>query len=326
MVADVTELNGNIFQLDLRECGHAGRTAGYFIQGKNGWMLIETGPASSFEYIEETVKLLGIKPARLKYIAVTHIHLDHAGGLGVASKYFENSKVIVHPKGARHMIDPSRLVAGAYDYWGKAKMEQYGEVLPVAEEKVITVTDGDIIDLGDRKIEVWETPGHSKNHVCYYDTKTKGIFSGDALGVYFPKLSLLLERPVIRLATPAPDFNGELMIKSIIRVALSKIKKIYFTHFGVGDLPQQLIENTLGQLNVFLQMAKNYSDNTTDKTNENSKLMMLKLEMEQYVQNGLLVDTNLDNITEQDWDFQISIIEMSADGIWQYLKKERQAI
>lgn len=329
MVADIVELGGDIFQLDLRECGYKGRTAGYFVRGKNGWLLVETGPTSSSELINEAVKLLGIRLEQLIYIAVTHIHLDHAGGLGAASKQYKQSRVILHPKGARHMIDPSRLIAGAYNFWGKEKVEQYGEVLPVAEEKIITVTEGDIIDLGDRKIEVWETPGHSKNHLCYYDTKTNGVFSGDALGVFSPRLSLLLGRPVIRPATPAPDFNGELMIKSLIRMAMSKIEKIYFTHFGVGQTPQLLIEIILGQINVFMEMAKLYYEqrNIRGKNDEYNSLESLKLEMEKYTHKGLLGPKRIleksDNLTEQDWDFQVKMIKMSASGIWQYLNKHK---
>jgi len=326
-MADIIELSGDIFQVDLKECGYEGRTAGYFVRGKDGWMLLETGPASSAGAIMEAVKLLGIKPEQLKYIAVTHIHLDHAGGLGVVAKYFNEARVVLHPKGARHMINPSRLIAGAYNFWGKEKMEQYGEVIPVAEERVINVLEGDVIDLGDRKIEVWETPGHAKNHVCYYDTRTRGVFSGDALGVFSPKLSRLLERPVLRPATPAPDFNGELMFKSLYRVATSKIEQIYFTHFGVGRPSQLLIENILGQLSVFMEMGRSYSEQkgADEKNNEQKNLENLQLEMEQYIRKGLLgPKKNLektDILTEQDWEFQVNMIRMSAGGILQYLNK-----
>lgn len=318
-MAGIVELNGDIYQLDLEECGFKGRTAGYFVRGKNEWMLVETGPASSAEVVMEAAKLLGIRPPKLKYIAVTHIHLDHAGGLGVLAKNFTNAGLVLHPKGARHMIDPSRLLAGALRVWGKEKMEQYGEVLPVSEERVIYAGEGDIIDLGERKIKIWETPGHAKNHICFYDAKTSGLFSGDAIGVYFPGLSKLLQRPVLRPATPAPDFNGELMFKSLLRLALSEVEQIYFTHFGVGRMPRLLIENILGQLTVHMELGRKY----VKQKHKNREL--LARAMVQYARESLLGRAKklegADDRTEQEWEFMLGNMRMSADGIAQYLEK-----
>jgi len=172
----IVQLPGEIWQIDLEDCGHLGRTAGYFVKGQEGWMLVETGPASSLDKILEAATSLGITPDNLKYIAVTHVHLDHAGGLGVTAEYFTNAKLIVHNKGSRHMVDPTRLIAGATKAWGEKKMAEFGKIKPVAKERVIPVREGDIIDLGNRIIEVWETPGHAKHHACFYDRKTKGLF------------------------------------------------------------------------------------------------------------------------------------------------------
>ncbi len=327
-MAEIVELNGDIFQVDLKECGYVGRTAGYLVRGKDGWMLVETGPASSAGVILEAVSQLGLKPEQLKFIAVTHIHLDHAGGLGLLAKHFKEARLVVHPKGARHMIDPSRLIAGATEFWGKEKMEQYGEVLPVDEERVLGAKEGDMIDLGDRKIEIWETPGHAKNHVCYYDALTNGVFSGDALGVYASGLTKLLGRPVIRIATPAPDCNGELLFKSLFRVAMSNIEQIYFTHFGVGRPPQLLIENVIGQLGIFIESGKTYIEQRggVQGIQEDSALEVYALEMENYIRKGLLGRKKhldgMDAAMKQEWEFQVDMVKHSAGGIMQYLRKK----
>ena len=329
-MADIVELNGDIFQVDLKECGYVGRTAGYFVRGKDGWMLIETGPASSAGVILEAAGQLGIKNGHLKFIAVTHIHLDHAGGLGVMAKHFKEARLVVHPKGARHMIDPSRLIAGSLDFWGKEKMEQYGQVLPVDEERVLGANEGDVIDLGDRKIEIWETPGHARNHVCYYDALTNGVFSGDALGVYASGLTKLLGRPVIRIATPGPDCNAELLFKTLFRVAMSNIEQIYFTHFGMGRPPQLLIEIALGQLGIFMETGKIYNERSEGARNvqEDSALEMYATEMENYIRKGLLGQKNhlngMDAVMEQEWEFQVEMVKYSAGGIMDYIRKSKK--
>ncbi|MCL5935033.1 MAG: MBL fold metallo-hydrolase [Firmicutes bacterium] len=330
-MADIIELEGDIFQLDLKECGDEGRTAGYFVRGKNGWMLLETGPASSAEIILEAVRLLGIKPLQLKYIAVTHIHLDHSGGLGVLSEHFKEAGLILHPRGARHMIDPTRLVAGASTVWGSERMGKYGQTIPAPEERLIYVGEGDTIDLGERKIEVWETPGHSKTHICFYDAGTCGLFGGDALGVFSPGLTRLLQRPVVHSETMAPDFDGELMFRTLLRLAGSGVDRVYFTHFGVGRPPRLLAEILLGQLAVFTEMGRLYccQGNQGQPGEKPDNLELLALEMERYIREGLLGKAGLpegaDSRAEREWQFLagMKMVRLSAGGILHYLGKSQ---
>ncbi len=326
-MSDLVELAGDIFLLDLKECGQEGKTAGYFLRGKNAWMLLETGPASSAGNVLEATRLLGIKPRELKYIAVTHIHLDHAGGLGTIAKHFPEAGLVLHPAGARHMIDPSRLIAGALKAWGREKMDLFGEVIPVAEERIICVSEGDAINLGERKIAVWETPGHCKNHVCFYDEKTGGLFCGDAAGVFYPALSQLLQRPVVRPATPAPDFNGELMLKSLARMALAKVESVYYSHFGVARPPRPMLENIAGQVSIFMELGKKYKGHDSPGAGcENADgLEMFAHEMKCYITESILGRDNLlegaDSKTKKEWGMLLGSIGLSSSGIWQYLEK-----
>ncbi len=314
----ILELPGEIWQIDLEDCGHPGRTAGYFVKGLDEWMLVETGPANSLDKILEAAIYLDITPENLKYIAVTHIHLDHAGGLGVTADYFNQADLIVHYKGARHMVDPTRLIAGATEAWGSKRMNEFGKVKPVAEERIISVQEGGIIDLGNRIIEVWETPGHAKHHACFYDRKTKGLFSGDAAGVYHPLLSHTLQRPVVRPATPAPDFEGDKMIKSLIRMAMAEIEVIYFTHFGTAHFPQQIVERQIGQLIIQMELAKKFSQ-------EANAEQMLREAVLRQLHKGLGVTAyenipNYDPQIQEELSFLTDLLNLSVAGLLQYCR------
>ena len=258
-LAEIIELKGDIWQIDLLERGEPGATAAYLVKGDDGWMLVETGPATSAERILEATASLGIAHHQVRHMAVTHIHLDHAGGLGTLARHFKAAKIWVHAKGHKHMVDPHRLVEGSRFALGAQKMEEYGDVLPVPRERLFPANEGTKISLGgNRVLEIWETPGHARHHVCFYDVHTRGLFSGDAAGIYFPRLSKMLNRPVLRPATPAPDFNGTMMWQTLYRLALTELNIIYFAHFGAASPAKYLIELVIGQLAVQMHMAGLY--------------------------------------------------------------------
>jgi glyoxylase-like metal-dependent hydrolase (beta-lactamase superfamily II) len=315
--AGLIELPGDIWQIDLMERGLPGWTAGYLVKGTGSrdWMLIETGPASSADRILAAVDSLGISPEQVKYIGVTHIHLDHAGGLGVAARYFQKAGIWAHPRGIRHLIDPTRLIAGSRAVYGEEKMRLYGEVQPIPPARLSPAREGTLIRLGERTLEVWETPGHAKHHVCYYDHQTKGLFSGDAAGVYLPRTSKLLKRPVLRPATPGPDFNGTLMLQDLYRMALSRVQNLYFTHFGAAAPAQLLIEIVMGQLLMHLHIAVGY------RGKENAQ-QQLCTALQKYTLKGLcncLEDKNTAaELVGNEMDLVLQPLYDSADGLLLY--------
>jgi glyoxylase-like metal-dependent hydrolase (beta-lactamase superfamily II) len=290
-------------------------------------MLLETGPASSAREVLEAAGLLGIKHGQLKYIAVTHIHLDHAGGLGVLAKHFTKAGLVIHHKGARHMIDPSRLIAGASAVWGEERMKHYGDTIPVPEQRVVYAGEGDAIDLGDRKIEIWETPGHARSHLGFYDAKTNGLFCGDMVGVYFPHLSQMLGRPVVFPETMAPDYNADLMFKSLLRLAASRVEQLYFSHYGVARPPRLLIETVLGLLTVFMEMGRrcNGQNDAGRGSSRQDNINKLTVEIERYIRKGLLGDGQIPDdagkIIKEEWQFLAgrNMIRLSAEGILHHL-------
>ncbi|MDO9536662.1 MAG: MBL fold metallo-hydrolase [Bacillota bacterium] len=323
MLEKIIELKGDIWQVDLEERGIPGWTAGYYIkgEGKSGWMLIETGPASSAERLFDAANIIGISPQQVKHIGVTHIHVDHAGGLGVVSRYFKDAQIWAHPVGERHLVDPTRLIEGSRAVYGEKKMQEYGEVLPVPEGRIRSVLEGEIISLGGRTIEVWETPGHARHHVCFFDHKTKGIFSGDTAGVYAPHLSKLLNHPVARPATPGPDFNGELMLQNLYRLARSEVQNIYYTHFGAASPAQLLLELVIGQLLMHMHIAKDY-------LKEEDAVHKLGKALQDEIKKGLrisMVEKNIDEtMVSNEMKLLMDPLFDSADGLLADLRKSRQ--
>ncbi|GAW91464.1 MBL fold metallo-hydrolase [Calderihabitans maritimus] len=316
-MVDIQQLPCDIFQVDLEDCGHKGRTAGYFVRGEE-WMLIETGPASSAEVVVRAAEELGTRPEEVKYLAVTHIHLDHAGGLGVLSRHFPKATAVVHPRGVKHMVDPSRLRAGALAVFGPEKMKELGEIEPLSEDRIMAAGEGTVLSLGNRVLEVWETPGHAKHHICIYDRQSRGLFSGDAAGVFSPELSRQQGSPVLRPATPPPDFDGALMFKSLSRMALREIDRIYYTHFGLGEPARQLLEIVAGQVAIWLEIAKNLKK--AGKTAEE-----LVSTLEEYSRQWIFGDTkdmpnNLSPAAAQEWDFLFGMLNLSAKGIFRYIE------
>lgn len=317
-MARMQKLPGDIWQFDLEECGVLGRTGGYLVKGDTGWLLVETGPASSFPAVMEAVDALEIAGEDLLYIGVTHIHLDHAGGIGQVAQKFPKAKVLVHHKGARHVIEPTRLIEGATAVWGEEKMQKFGPILAVPEEQVIPVKEGDRIHLGNRVITVWDTPGHTKHHVCFFDSKTSGLFSGDAAGVYQPLLSKKLGRYVVRTATPPPDFNEEKMLQTLKRIALTELEVIYFTHFGALEKPLQLVQQLIGQLTLQMELARQYCGLPGQRLLL-AEALTKQIRRELGIADVWNLGVSREDIITNEWHFMTGLMEMSAAGCLQYL-------
>ena len=224
------ELAPGIVEIDTLLGGWRETTAGYLI-GTEAPILIETGSQSSVPTVEAALAELGLGPDDLAGIAVTHIHLDHAGGVGDLAAAFPKATVYVHELGARHLVDPSRLIASAARVYGDLLDNLYGRLEPTAAERVVVLGEGDTIAVGDRRIEAIDSPGHAKHHLGYFDEQSGLLFSGDAVGVRLPDIG------VLRPATPPPDFDLALAIASLERFATRQPRAIVLAHFGVvpGD-------------------------------------------------------------------------------------------
>jgi glyoxylase-like metal-dependent hydrolase (beta-lactamase superfamily II) len=215
-----------ITAIDTFMGGRARYTAAYLLDATET-TLVETGPGTSVEPVAAALDHLGVAADELAHIVLTHIHLDHAGGVGQIASRFPHATVWVHERGAPHIADPTRLVASTARVWGEAEMrELFGPAAPVAGDRVRPLHDGDEIAMGDRRVAVLDTPGHASHHVALVDSRTGAVFTGDALGIHVPDL------PVLRPATPPPEFDLERYVASIDRIREAARSVLLFAHFG----------------------------------------------------------------------------------------------
>jgi glyoxylase-like metal-dependent hydrolase (beta-lactamase superfamily II) len=222
----VFEVADGVTAIDTLMGGRERYTAGYLLEATEP-TLIETGPGTSVEAVARALDRLGIEPGGLAHIVLTHIHLDHAGGAGALAARFPRASVWVHERGAPHLADPTRLVASTARVWGEVEMrELFGSTEPVDAGRLRPLREGDTIDMGDRRLDALDTPGHASHHVALVDSRTGVVFTGDALGIHVPDL------PVLRPATPPPEFDLERAVDSIERIRERARSILLFAHFG----------------------------------------------------------------------------------------------
>jgi glyoxylase-like metal-dependent hydrolase (beta-lactamase superfamily II) len=227
----ITELGDDVFEIDTLMGGHAGITAGYLIRSDRP-CLVETGTSLSAPTVTDALRELGIGPDDLGTVVVTHVHLDHAGGVGDIAAAFPQAQVVAHEKGARHLVDPSRLVASAHRVFGAVMDELFGDLKPTDADRIVALGDVGSIDLGGgRRLEAFHSPGHASHHVGLLDSATGDLYTGDAAGVYIP------EADAVRPATPPPDFDLDLAIASMERMREISARRLLFSHYGpVADV------------------------------------------------------------------------------------------
>ena len=212
--------------IDTKMHGRPGITGVFLIQDEKT-ALIESGPGSSLEHVIAGLESAGVES--LDYVVVTHIHLDHAGAAGALLERFPSAKLAVHEVGVRHMVDPTKLWSSASRIYGDLMERLWGEMKPVPEARIVSLSDGDIIDLGSRRLHAVETPGHARHHHAILDDATGTIYTGDAMGVR------LQEVGAVRPATPPPEFNLEDCISSIEKIRSRGAQRLCLTHFGSSD-------------------------------------------------------------------------------------------
>jgi glyoxylase-like metal-dependent hydrolase (beta-lactamase superfamily II) len=207
-------LPDGITGIDTYMGGASEITAGFLLAGERP-ALIETGPAKVAGAIANGVAKAGLDPADLAWIVVTHIHLDHAGGVGDLVRTFPNATVVVHPAGARHLADPERLLASSARVYGPLMDTVYGGLTPVEASRIKAAEDGEVIDLGGRRLELLHAPGHAKHHLAVFEPGQGALFAGDGVGVLLPSTGVL-----------------HLAVASLRRFADRNPAHLVLTHFG----------------------------------------------------------------------------------------------
>ncbi len=218
--------------------------------------VVDTGTDQSVPAVLDTLAALGLGPEAVDYILLTHVHLDHAGAAGALMACCPNARLVVHPRGAPHMVDPTRLVAGATAVYGAETFRAlYGDILPVAAARVTEAGDGFELDFYGRRLTCFDTPGHARHHLCIHDAASGGIFTGDAFGLSYRELDVD-GRPFIFPTTTPVQFEPEAMHASIDRIMALGPSAAYLTHFGrVTGLPR-LAGDLHALLDAFVRLAE----------------------------------------------------------------------
>jgi glyoxylase-like metal-dependent hydrolase (beta-lactamase superfamily II) len=246
----ITALGHDVFQIDTRMAGYDGITAGYLI-GSGRPCLVETGTAPSAPVVSDALAELGIGPHDLATIVVTHIHLDHAGGVGDLAKMYPNAEVVVHEYGARHLADPSRLMASARMVYGDELDALFGTLLPTPAERIRAVDQTGAVDLGGgRQLLSHYAPGHAKHHVGLLDSVSGDLYVGDAAGIYIPETGD--QRP----ATPPPDFDLDTALASLRLFADLAPARLLFSHYGPMPAVEQALDRSAEELTVWVQETR----------------------------------------------------------------------
>ena len=207
-------------------------TSAFLMQEGGRAAFVETGPAVSAPRLLAALETNGIARDAVDYLIVTHVHLDHAGGAGTLLAALPNAKLVVHPRGAKHLIDPSRLIAGATEVYGRERLAAvFGLPVPVPVERVITAADGFRLSLAGRPLRFLDTRGHALHHFVVYDEASRAVFSGDTFGIHFAPLDGVRGAFVFPTSSPV-QFDPVAMHASIDRIAALAPERIHVTHFA----------------------------------------------------------------------------------------------
>ena len=245
-----TEIAPGVVQIDTELGGWHNVTAGYLVTG-DAPVLVETGSQTSVPALLAALDGLGVGPDDLAGVAVTHIHLDHAGGVGDVAAAFPRATVYVHERGARHLADPSRLVDSAAQVYGDMLDSLYGRLTPTDADRLHVLADGEAIAVSPtRTLTTVDSPGHAKHHLALHDSDSGLLFAGDAVGVRLPDVG------VLRPATPPPDFDLDQALDSLSRFATRRPSGIALAHFGLVPDPEAILVEARETLTLWAEEAE----------------------------------------------------------------------
>ena len=265
--------------------------------------LVEVGCPVQIPDILEAVGRLGYDIRKLSYIIPTHVHLDHAGGAGLLARQLPQTKVVAYSRAVKVLADPSildRMMQGFMQIYGGDARQRFGEMVPIAEERFVKVEDEDNIPLGNRELKVIHTPGHDPNHLCFLDTRSRGLFCGDALGAYFSEIEALFTCPV-------PGSDPFLFLQSIKKLQKLKPELVFFSHGGATADADKIMQSAIDG-------ARQCHDTALEalKSGEDQKEVARRL-IEIMDRGSVLARSDL-----SDWPYFIPI---AVEGYRQYFKK-----
>jgi len=294
-----------IHTLDLNFQGFSQTIAAYLVEGPAGLLLIETGPGATLPTLKTKLVALGWQPKDIRHILVTHIHFDHAGASGWWAQ--NGATVYVHHFGARHLIDPSRLIASASRIYGDQMKPLWGDILPAPAENVVALYDGDTVEAAGLTLQVLETPGHARHHHVFVLDNI--AFTGDTAGMKLGNL------PLLDIPAPPPEFDLEAWQNSLDRLLDCNFDVIYPTHFG----PVTNVHEHLTAVKIVVADCANFVRQQMEAGIERDKLVALYTKWN----HGRARQLNFSELEILKYD-TTNPLYMSVDGIMRYWRKKWQ--
>ncbi|TDU28319.1 hydroxyacylglutathione hydrolase [Panacagrimonas perspica] len=215
----------------------------HLIVEKGRAAFVDTGTGLSVPRMLEALARLGLGVDAVDYVILTHVHLDHAGGAGLLMRSLPHATAVVHPRGAPHMLDPSKVWAATLEVYGEERARRdYGELVPIPRERLIEGTDGSSVSLAGRKLTFIDTPGHAKHHFCVHDEQARAIFAGDTFGISYRELDQGGEQFIFPSTTPT-QFDPPALHASIDKLLALQPRAIYLTHYSeITGIPQKGVD------------------------------------------------------------------------------------
>jgi len=256
MQQDIIKFDSHIYQIDVFMENKPGRMSCYYIDSANP-LLVEVGPSNSFPYLISSLESMGI--SEVNRSAMTHLHLDHIGGIGHLVEKYKEHFVYIHELGIKHLPNPERLWKAVSEVYTEEWLStNWGKIKPTPVKNIHSLKDKELIDLGNgRKLQAIYGPGHAKHHYTFYDEYSKTLFMGDTLGLIYPHGNF------VQPNLPPPDFNKELLFNTLDELNKLDLKYLALAHFGMHENPHKLIENAKENVEewiIFINNLNNISD------------------------------------------------------------------
>ena len=251
-------LGDGLYLIDT-EYVRPGLAASHLVVDQGRAAFIDTGPGPAAPRLLAALDELGLARAQVDYLFLTHVHLDHAGGAGQMMQALPNAQAVLHPRGAPHLVDPSKLIAGTIAVYGDAVYRQlYGELLPIPADRVLLMTDGMRLQLGARTFEFIDAPGHARHHHCPIDLDFRDVYAGDNFGICYREFDTAAGPFMLPTTTPV-HFEPDVLARTIDRLLSYRPRRIVQTHFGpVTDL-ERLARDLHADLETLVVIARRHA-------------------------------------------------------------------
>jgi len=220
---------------------------------------VDVGTNYSVPLLLDALREKTIAVGAVDWVILTHVHLDHAGGSGLLMQHLPNARAVLHPRGARHMIDPSALIAGATAVYGAEEIRRsYGDLVPIPAERIDIANDNHVVDLAGRKLLCIDTPGHARHHFCVWDERSRAFFTGDTFGLSYREFDTARGAMIIPTSTPV-QFEPDALHASIVRMMSFAPQRMFLTHYSrVSDL-ERLARDLHEQIDAMVAIARTHA-------------------------------------------------------------------